>query len=90
MMFWYGDGMGAWGYALMTVSTVLFWGLVILAVIAWIRYLGRGWHTVDGIASGRLTPEQTLADQFARGEIDEDEYRSRLAILHERTPDAYR
>ena len=25
-MMWYGDGMGGWGFALMIVSTVVFWG----------------------------------------------------------------
>ena len=27
------------------------------------------------------TPEQLLAERFARGEIDEEEYRHRLAVL---------
>lgn len=41
---WYGPGMGGWGYALMTVSTVLFWGLLILGIVALIRYLrGHRW-----------------------------------------------
>ncbi|MEU6537714.1 SHOCT domain-containing protein [Streptomyces sp. NPDC047000] len=29
------------------------------------------------------TPEQLLAERFARGEIDEDEYRRRLAVLRD-------
>ena len=28
MMYW-GNGMGGWGYVLMTVSMLLFWGLLI-------------------------------------------------------------
>ena len=28
MMNWYGTGMGGWGYLLMIVNTVLFWGLI--------------------------------------------------------------
>jgi putative membrane protein len=87
MMVWYGNGMGGWGYALMTVSMVLFWGLVILGVVALIRYLARAPH--HGQSAGgprqnpesRRTPEQMLAERFARGEIDEQEYQSRLATL---------
>ena len=32
---------------------------------------------------GRRSGEQVLAERYARGEIDEDEYRQRLAVLKE-------
>ena len=76
MMFWYGNGMGGWGYALMTVGTILFWGLVIAGVILLVRYLARGPQAAENAA-----PERILAERFARGEIDEEEYRSRLTAL---------
>lgn len=82
MMYWYGNGMGGWGYALMTVSMVLFWGLVILGVVALIRYLTRAPQHRGNARASRPTPEQLLAERFARGEIDEQEYQSRLATLH--------
>ncbi len=82
MMWWYGNGNGngmdGWGYVLMTVSTVLFWGLVIFGVIALVRYLGRQDRLV---AASRPTPEQVLAERFAHGQIDEPEYRERLDAL---------
>ena len=81
MMFWYGNGMGGWGYALMPVSMVLFWGLVILGVIALIRYFARTPQRPDGTRAAHPTAEQVLAERFARGEIDEQEYHSRLAAL---------
>lgn len=81
MMFWYGNGMGGWGYALMTVSAVLFWALVILAVVALVRYLARSSGPRDGRSVSEQPPEQLLAGRFARGEIDEQEYHSRLATL---------
>jgi len=34
----------------------------------------------------RSTPEQVLAERFARGEIDEGEYRQRLATLRGHKP----
>jgi putative membrane protein len=77
MMWWYGNGMGGWGYALMLVINVLFWGLIIFGVVALVRYLASG----DRAAGPRLTPEQLLAERFARGEIDEEEYHQRLTIL---------
>ncbi len=79
MMFWYGNGMNAWGYVLMTVSTLLFWALVIAGIVALFRYLGRTQQTTTPPA--RVTPEQLLAERFARGEIDGDEYRRRLDTL---------
>ena len=81
MMFWYGEGMGWWGYALMTVSMLLFWGLLIVGVVALVRSLGRSSRS-DGPTESPANPEQVLAQRFARGEIDEEEYHGRLAALH--------
>ena len=82
MMFWYGNGMSGWGYALMTVGMLLFWGLVILGVVAMVRYLTRPTR-VTGPAEPRPTPEQILAERLALGEIAESEYESRLTALRE-------
>ena len=84
MMWWYGSGMDGWGYTLMTVSMVLFWGLVIFGVIALVRYVGRQNRSV----ASRPTAEQVLAERFARGEIDDQEYRTRLATLQGGAPPA--
>jgi len=80
MMFWFGNGMSGWGYALMTISTVLFWALVIAGVVALVRYLGRG-PQAAGAPPERPTAEQLLAERFARGEIDDKEYWQRLETL---------
>jgi putative membrane protein len=78
MMFWYGAGMNGWGYALMTISmVVLFWALAIFGVVALVRFLTRD----DQHRTTRSTPEQLLADRFARGDIDEQEYQHRLDVL---------
>ena len=42
MMYTYGEHMSGWGYALGITSMVLFWSLLILAIAAAARYLGRG------------------------------------------------
>ncbi|MEV0667427.1 SHOCT domain-containing protein [Actinomadura luteofluorescens] len=78
MMYWHGD-MSAWGYALMTISMVLFWSLVILGLIALFRYAANSAHRQEPPSSA--TPEQMLAERFARGEIDAEEYQDRLETL---------
>lgn len=80
MMYWYGHGMSGWGYAIGAISMVLFWGAVIFGIVALVRYLGRG-GTHAGEPVRPPSPERLLAERFARGEIDEDEYQRRLAAL---------
>jgi putative membrane protein len=85
-MMWYdGDGWGWAGWIAMSVGMVAFWALVITAVVLAIRYL----TSTRGSAAGSPGPGQTraedvLAERFARGEIDEDDYRQRLSALRER------
>ncbi len=84
MMYWYGSGMSGWGYALMTIGLILFWGAVIFGIVALVRYAGRGGKQASAPQSPpppAQTPERLLAERFARGEIDEDEYQRRLAAL---------
>lgn len=81
MMWGYGAGWGAW--LTMGIGMILFWGLVIGGGIALARYLADIRHDPPSSGPhGRTTPEQILAERFARGEIDEDEYRQRRASLH--------
>jgi putative membrane protein len=75
MMYW-GNGMSGWGYLMMGVSSLLFWALVVAAIVFAARYVGRTQSPI-----GSTTPEDVLAQRFARGEIDEDEYRRRLDTL---------
>jgi putative membrane protein len=79
MMYYYGPGMNGWALTLMIVGNVIFWGLLIIAAIAFIRYTKRG--QVDSASHTAPTPQQILAQRFARGDIDEDEYTRRLQVL---------
>lgn len=80
-------GWGWGGWILMTLVMVVFWGLVITAVVLTIRYLaGEGGHhdRVGGRSAqtgGRA--EDVLAERYARGEIDDDEYRRRVTLIRE-------
>ncbi|MFR9802385.1 SHOCT domain-containing protein [Pseudonocardia sp. RS010] len=82
-MFWWGTHMGGWGYALMAFSTVVFWALVITAIVVGIRAVRHVRTTPT--PPERSAPEQLLAERYARGEIDDDEYRRRLDTLTART-----
>lgn len=73
-------GMNVWGFALVTLNTVLFWALIILGIVALVRYIGRTTQAT-GAPRKQTAAEQTLAERYARGEIDEDEYRRRLETL---------
>jgi putative membrane protein len=77
MMWWYGNGTGGWGLALMMIGNALFWAVVVLGAVALIRHLS----SPGRATRSRPTPERLLAERFARGEIDEKEYRSRLDTL---------
>jgi putative membrane protein len=81
MMDGWNDGMGAGGWVMMTLVMVAFWALVIIAVVALFRGLGR-----DGQASAPAAPrdpQQILEERFARGEIDADEYHARRQVLRD-------
>jgi putative membrane protein len=77
----YGDnGMGGWGMVLMSLSGLLFWGLIIAGIVLLVRTAGRGGQPTT-VATQAPTPLQVLAERFARGEIEEDEYTRRLQVL---------
>lgn len=84
MMYWYGHGLGGWGFALMAISQVLFWALIIAGIVALVRYVGRRTQHTGWPGAARPTPEQLLAERFARGEISEEEYRRGLDLLRQR------
>jgi len=79
---WFDHDVSGWGYAGMAISMVLFWGLVIAGIVVLVRYLARSEQPRGGPpADPAPSPEQVLAERFARGEIDEEEYHRRLETL---------
>lgn len=75
-MGWYdGDHMSGWTWLGMSLSGLLVTGLLVLGGLLLVRAARRDDRSVPS------TPEQVLADRYARGEIDEEEYRRRLATL---------
>lgn len=83
-MYWNGHDMNGWDWFAMSVGTVLLWTLLIAVAVLVFRALTRVPDPSYPDASrSRATavPERLLAERFARGEIDEEEYRRRLAVL---------
>jgi putative membrane protein len=68
-----------WGWLLMTLGMLGFWGLLIALVVALVRRPG----APDG--QQHPGPEELLAERFARGEVDADQtistpYRPRSSL----------
>ncbi|WP_030059821.1 SHOCT domain-containing protein [Streptomyces novaecaesareae] len=95
--FGHDHGVGGWGIGLMAIGTLLVLAVLVLLAVALFRYVSRTRQPVPhgpaapgvagpgpggtrGWASGP-TPEQLLAERFAKGEIDAEEYRHRLDTL---------
>jgi putative membrane protein len=78
MMYTYGGGAG---WFVMALMMVLVWGAIITAVILVIR--GGGRQPVP--SRPHDVSEHVLAERFARGEIDEEEFHQRLGVLQGRS-----
>lgn len=66
-------------WAVMTVSMLAFWALVIFGVVWAIRTVQRGGGATR--PPGGANAREILDERFARGEIDADEYRARRDLL---------
>ena len=85
MMMYGWDSWGWGGWVLMVLTMAVFWALVITGVVITIRYVvGRKVDTNRHSSSASFRAEDVLAERFARGEIDEDEFRRRSATIRER------
>lgn len=80
MMFWYGHGMGWWGYAGVGVAIILLSALAIVGIMVLARLLADDRQYQPPLET--QSAEQILAARFARGEIGEPEFCERLAVLH--------
>lgn len=73
-MMWWPNGWGWGGWLLMTLTMVGFWGFVAWLVVTLVRQP----QTRD---EHHPKPDEILAERFARGEIDEEEFTKRKAVL---------
>lgn len=82
-MYWDGSGMHGWGIVLMLLGSIPLWLLLFGVIYALVRFFDQGSapHRPKADWPG---PDLILAERFARGNIDDEEYRHRLEILHGR------
>jgi putative membrane protein len=66
---------GVWGFAMM-LFMLLFWGLVIVAIVLGIR-----WLISQGKESRSDSALEILRQRYARGEINKDEFEARKRDL---------
>ncbi|WP_344398399.1 SHOCT domain-containing protein [Streptomyces longisporus] len=78
-MYWNGHDMNGWGWFTMSIGTVLLWALLITVAVLLYRTLNRAPEPPR--TPPAASAEQLLAERFARGEIDEEQYRRSLAVL---------
>lgn len=81
-MFW-GWGMGGWTMAFVGLMCVAVWGLLVVALVALLGVSRRA-AGPDG-RTGAISARELLAQRYARGEIDEEELRRRLAVVDQST-----
>ncbi|GAB4009891.1 SHOCT domain-containing protein [Nocardioides ultimimeridianus] len=79
---YYGPHAGTGAWLAMAVVDLGFWVLLVAVIVGVVRSVtARGLHH-----PGRVTPSEVLAERFARGEIDAEEYVARLRVLEGREP----
>jgi putative membrane protein len=81
-MWWFDHGMSGWGFLVMALLWIAFWALVVTGAVLVVRSLAR---TPEPDRRAMAAPERVLAERYARGEIDEEEYRRRLGTLRQTT-----
>jgi putative membrane protein len=73
------DGWGPGAWFAMAFVMLVFWAVVVSVIVIAIRS-SRSHPPGDGHPAGS-EPERILAERFARGEIDADEYAHRRDVL---------
>ena len=68
-----------WGWiGVGAVHMLLFWGLIILAIVALVRFLSSSTTSDD---NRHRTPLDILKERYARGEIDKEEFEAKKRDL---------
>lgn len=79
MMDWGDGGWDAGDWVAMSAMMILFWGALI-ALVVWVVRSLRSDRSHESDPAGR--PDALLAERFARGEIDSEEFSRNRALLH--------
>lgn len=81
MMYWDHGSWGAGDWLAMSLMMVVFWGAVI-ALVVWLVRSARSDQRTERPAPPAPSADEVLAERFARGEIDDEEFTRRRELLH--------
>ena len=73
------DMTGGWGMGLGWIFMILVWGLIILGIVALIKWLMTQTSREQGTRN--KTAMEILQERYARGEIDREEYEQKRRDL---------
>ncbi len=74
-------GHGGWGMGFGFIPMLLFWVLMITAVVLLLKYLFRQLSSVQRDEAAQDIAIKLLRERYARGEIDQQEFEQRLSVL---------
>ncbi|WP_354675034.1 SHOCT domain-containing protein [Cupriavidus alkaliphilus] len=84
-MMWNWGEFGGWGMGFGFLFMILFWTLVVLAIVALVRWLMRESQATRGQGKQESprdkTPLEIVQERYARGEIDREEYEQKRRDL---------
>ncbi|MFQ6328610.1 SHOCT domain-containing protein [Nocardia sp. CWNU-33] len=79
-MYWHEGAMNGWMFVVMLLIVIPLWFAVIAAIVVVLRASSSP-SRYSLRPTGNRSPAGILAERFATGELDETEYRRRLAVL---------
>jgi putative membrane protein len=74
------DWHGGWGWLWMLGAMLVFWAFLVAVVVLVVRWLRPG-PSIGPERDGNERPKEILAERFARGEIDEEEFHQWRRVL---------
>jgi putative membrane protein len=80
---WHDQAMSGGWWVLMMIGMVIFWTVFVLGIVVLFRHYGQRHEGSAGASGSSSTAVDVLKERFARGEITEEEYSRRLALLRE-------
>lgn len=81
MMGYYNGNWGVGDWLVMGAMMLVFWGSVI-ALVVWVAQSNRSGDQQPSNRGPRTDgPDEILAERFARGDIDEDEFQRRRELM---------
>jgi putative membrane protein len=82
-MMWWGHGHWSVGdWLAMSLMLLAFWGLLVVLVVSLVRRPAGVAKDPSPERPATGSADDVLAERFARGEINEDEFTRRRALLH--------